>query len=97
LAGNRGAQSWFLALIGGVLAAGPVYAWYALLRELRGNGMTASLAAVFLSSRSVKLPMLPLMIHYFGPAYTFVLCRYLLVFSIVSGVVMAKLADSEIA
>jgi len=39
--------------------------------------MRASLAAVFLNSRALKLPFLPLMIHYFGIAYTLVLCLYL--------------------
>lgn len=52
-------KGWFLAVVGGVLATGPVYAWYALLRELREKGMRASLAAVFLYSRALKLPLLP--------------------------------------
>jgi len=71
----------------------PVYTWYALLRELREKGMRASLAAVFLYSRAVKLPLLPLMIHYFGTAYTLVLCLYLIGFSLVTGVLIRKLED----
>jgi hypothetical protein len=55
----------------------------------------APLAAVFLYSRAVKLPFLPLMIHYFGTAYTLVLCLYLLGFSIMNGVLMVKLEDRE--
>ncbi len=93
LGGEAGIKGWLIAAVGGVLAAGPVYAWYALLRELRENGMRASLAAVFLYSRAVKLPLLPLMIHYFGAAYTLVLCLYLLGFSIVSGVLMVNFED----
>jgi len=92
---EAGFKGWLIAAVGGVLASGPVYAWYALLRELREKGMRASLAAVFLYSRAVKLPLLPLMIHYFGAAYTLVLCLYLLGFSIVSGVLMVKLEDRE--
>ena len=79
-----------------MLAAGPIYAWYALLRDLREKGMRASLAAVFLYSRAIKLPLLPLMIHYFGIAYTLVLCLYLLAFSIISGIMMMKLEDRKI-
>lgn len=92
---EAGIKGWLIAAVGGVLATGPIYAWYALLRELREKGMRVSLAAVFLYSRAVKLPLLPLMIHYFGTAYTLVLCLYLLGFSIVSGVLMVKLEDRE--
>jgi uncharacterized membrane protein YraQ (UPF0718 family) len=92
---EAGFKGWFIAAVGGVLATGPIYAWYALLRDLREKGMRASLAAVFLYSRAVKLPLLPLMIHYFGTAYTSVLCLYLFAFSIVSGVMMLKLEYRE--
>jgi len=92
---DAGIKAWLIAAIGGVLATGPVYAWYTLLRELREKGMSASLAAVFLYSRAIKLPLLPLMIHYFGSAYALVLCLYLLGFSIVSGVLMRKLDERE--
>jgi uncharacterized membrane protein YraQ (UPF0718 family) len=94
---EAGVKGWLWAAVGGVLATGPIYAWYALLRELREKGMRASLAAVFLYSRAVKLPLLPLMIHYFGTTYTLVFCLYLLGFSIVSGVLMMKLEDREVA
>jgi uncharacterized membrane protein YraQ (UPF0718 family) len=49
---EAGIKGWLLAAVGGVLAAGPIYAWYALLRELREKGMHASLAAAFLYSRA---------------------------------------------
>jgi hypothetical protein len=51
--------------------------------------MRASLASAFLYSRAIKLPLLPLMVHYFGGLYTAVLCIYLLVFAFVSGIAMA--------
>jgi uncharacterized membrane protein YraQ (UPF0718 family) len=92
---EAGSKAWLIAAAGGVLATGPIYAWYALLRELRGKGMRTSLAAVFLYSRAVKLPLLPLMIHYFGAAYTVVLCLYLFGFSILNGLLMVKLVDRE--
>jgi len=92
---EAGIKGWFMAVVGGVLAAGPIYAWYALLRELREKGMRASLAAVFLYSRALKLPLLPLMIHYFGINYTLLLCLYLLGFSILSGILMVKFEDHE--
>ncbi len=63
---EAGVKGWFLAAVGGVLATGPIYAWYALLQELREKGMRAPVAAVFLYSRALKLPLLPLKVHYSG-------------------------------
>ena len=92
---EAGLKGWLIAAVGGVLATGPVYPWYALLHELREEGMRTPLVTVFLYSRAVKLPLLPLMIHYFGTAYTLVLCLYLLGFSIVNGVLMIKFDNRE--
>ena len=92
---EAGIGGWLLAAVGGVLATGPVYAWYALLRELREKGMRAPLAAVFLYSRAIKLPLLPMMIHYFGTAYTLVLCLYLFRFSLVSCAIMVRMERSD--
>jgi uncharacterized membrane protein YraQ (UPF0718 family) len=88
---ESGLKGWFMAAFGGVLATGPIYPWYALLQELRGKGMRASLVAVFLYSRAIKLPLLPLMVHYFGVTFTLVLCLYLLAFSIVNGILVGLL------
>jgi uncharacterized membrane protein YraQ (UPF0718 family) len=86
-----GLKGWAVALVSGMLSVGPVYAWYALLRDLREKGMRSGLIAVFLYSRAIKLPLLPLMIHYFGLAYTLLLIAYLLLFSLLNGVAMEKL------
>jgi uncharacterized membrane protein YraQ (UPF0718 family) len=86
-----GARGWLLALGAGILSAGPIYAWYPLLAELRGKGMRASSAAVFLYAGAIKLPLLPLLFHYFGAAYSIVLSLYLAGFAILSGVVMERI------
>jgi uncharacterized membrane protein YraQ (UPF0718 family) len=88
---GSGTKGWLAAVIGGVVSMGPIYAWYAMLSEMRQAGMRNSLVAAFLYSRAVKLPLLPIMIHYFGMAYTLVLCLYLIVFSIITGVLVEKL------
>jgi len=88
---RSGLTGWIIAVLGGVLSTGPVYPWYALLKELRDKGMKTSLAAAFLYSRAVKLPLLPLLVHYFGITYTVVLVFYLLGFSIISGLVMQQI------
>ena len=92
LGSGSGLKGWIAATLGGMLSLGPIYPWYAMLSELRQKGMRNALIASFLYSRAVKLPLLPLMIHYFGLAYMFILCFYLVVFSIVSGIVIEKLS-----
>ncbi|MFW2371936.1 MAG: permease [Gammaproteobacteria bacterium] len=93
LGSRSGITGWVTAIAGGVLSTGPVYPWYALLKDLREKGMKTSLAAVFLYSRAVKLPLLPLLVHYFGITYTAVLVSYLIIFSVISGLVMEKLVS----
>jgi len=88
---GSGLHGWLLAAAGGMLSSGPIYAWYALLAELRQKGMKTALLAVFLYARAIKLPLLPLMAHYFGLPYTIVLTLLLLAFSILSGLVMERL------
>lgn len=88
---GSGARGWIIAMTGGILSVGPVYPWYALLGDLQEKGMRNALIAVFLYSRAIKLPLLPLMIHYFGMAYTLVLVLCLAVFAMLNGVIMERL------
>ena len=92
---QSGIKGWGMAVIGGIVFLGPVYAWYTLLSELRQKGMREALIATFLCSRAIKLPLLPLMIHYFGVPYTLVLCCYLLVFAVINGLLVERLSRSE--
>jgi uncharacterized membrane protein YraQ (UPF0718 family) len=85
--GNLG---WLAAIVAGILSTGPVYAWYAVLHDLREKGMRTSLVAAMLYSRAVKIPLLPLLVHYFGPGYTMVLAFYLIAFSIIGGLLMER-------
>ncbi len=94
---GSGLKGWVVAVIGGVLSVGPVYPWYALLKELRTKGMRTALIAVFLYNRGIKLPLLPLMIHYFGMAFTLILAAYLTLFSLLSGVIMEKIIDDDVS
>ncbi len=96
LGSGSGIKGWIAAALGGMLSLGPIYPWYAMLGELRQKGMRNALIATFLYSRAVKLPLLPLMIHYFGVAYTLVLCLYLISFSIISGIVVEKLIPERV-
>ncbi len=88
---EAGLKGWLVAVGGGILSIGPIYAWYTVLSELQEKGMRTALVAAFLYSRAVKLPLLPLMIHYFGFTYTLILCLYLIVFAVINGILVEKL------
>ncbi|MEW6132107.1 MAG: permease [Pseudomonadota bacterium] len=86
-----GLRGWLLALAAGVISTGPIYTWFALLAELRKKGMRTALVAVLLYARAIKLPLLPLLAHYFGPRYMLVLSLFIAVFSVVNGLAMERL------
>lgn len=89
---GSGWRGWLLALAAGVVSTGPVYAWYALLGELRAKGMRDALVAVALYARAIKLPLLPVLAHYFGFAYMLVLSLWLAVFASINGLLTEWLA-----
>lgn len=70
---GSGVQAMLLSAAAGIVSAGPIYAWYPLLKDLREKGAAHSLIAVFLYNRSVKPFLLPIMIAYFGWLYVVVL------------------------
>ena len=82
---GSGIKGWFLAIFTGILSHGPVYAWYPLLRDLRNQGMKSGLIAAFLYNRAIKIPLLPLMVYYFGARFVLIFTCYIVVASIVQG------------
>jgi uncharacterized membrane protein YraQ (UPF0718 family) len=88
---RSGILGWLAAIVAGILSTGPVYAWYAVLHDLRQKGMRTSPVATMLYTRAVKLPLLPLLVHYFGLGYTMVLVLYLIGFSIIGGLLMERI------
>jgi uncharacterized membrane protein YraQ (UPF0718 family) len=83
---DAGLRGWLMTMVCGILSVGHVYTWYALLGDLKTKGMRPAFIAAFLYNRVVKIPLLPLMIHYFGWSYTVVLSVYLTIFAVVNGV-----------
>jgi uncharacterized membrane protein YraQ (UPF0718 family) len=59
--------------------------WCPILGELRSQGLKTGLAAAFLYSRAIKIPMLPFMAHYFGASYSAIFVIRVLVFSVLGG------------
>ncbi len=88
---DSGLRGWLFAIAAGVLSHGPIYPWYPLLQQLRERGGRPALLAAFLYARSIKLPFLPLMAHYFGLAYTVIVSLLILLFSIVNGLAVEGL------
>lgn len=92
---DSGLKGWLIAIVGGILSVGSIYPWFALLRDFKAKGMRPALMAVFLYNRAVKLPLLPLLIQYFGLTYTVLLAAYMILFSLLGGVLLEKLLPKE--
>ncbi len=82
---ESGAMGWFWAMAAGVLSHGPMYIWYPFLEDLREHGARDGLIATFFYARALKVPLLPLMIDYFGLVFTGVLSLYILVGALLQG------------
>ncbi|MCD6237029.1 MAG: permease [Thermoplasmata archaeon] len=87
---ESGAKGWLLAISFGILSHGSIYVWYPLLKELKEHGMRIGLIATFLYNRAVKIPLLPLMIFYFGIPFVAVLTLYIIIASFVEGKILEK-------
>ena len=73
-----GMRGCFWAIGTGILSHGPIYLWYPLLKQLREQGMRNGLAAVFLYNRAIKIPLLTVMLYYFGTKFVIVMIVYMI-------------------
>jgi uncharacterized membrane protein YraQ (UPF0718 family) len=78
----------------GIISAGPIYAWYPILKDLREKGAKHSLVAVFLVNRAVKPFLLPMMISLFGWTYVLALTFLTIAGSLFVGFVVGTFLDS---
>jgi uncharacterized membrane protein YraQ (UPF0718 family) len=93
LGDGSGLKGWVFAIGGGILSSGPVYMWYPLLSDLREKGMRDSLIAAFIYNRAVKIPLLPVMVLYFGWAFTLVLSVLMVIFSVINGLLVERFKE----
>jgi len=93
---NSGIKGWLWALIAGILSHGPMYVWYSMLEDLRTHGMRDGLIVVFFASRAIKIPLLPMMIDYFGWAFTLILSFYILIGALIQGWILEILEQRTI-
>ena len=70
---GSGIKGSIISTTAGIISAGPIYAWYPILKDLREKGASNSSIAIFLGNRAVKPFLLPIMISYFGWIYVLVL------------------------
>jgi len=86
LLGERsGVKGMMLALVAGIISAGPIFAWYPLLKKLKSEGAGEGPIAIFLYNRAVKPFLLPVMIGFYGWPYVLVLTFLMILGSIVVG------------
>ena len=90
---ESGVRGWYLAITMGILSHGPIYVWYPFLKDLRDHGMRSGLVAVFLYNRAIKIPLLPVMIYYFGFGFVFILLIYMIIASVIEGKIIETITN----
>ena len=88
---EAGKGGWLIAMVAGIVSAGPIYLWYPLLSDLQEKGMRPAFTAVFLYNRAVKIPLLPMMILYFGLKSVIILTLYMMIFSMLNGLIVERI------
>jgi len=84
-------KAWLISSIAGIISSGPIYLWYPLLAEAREKGASNSSITIFLYNRAVKPALLPLMVFYFGIAYTVVLTIVMILVGGLQGYLIEKI------
>ena len=92
---GSGLRGWIFALLGGIISSGPIYMWYPLLGDLKEKGMRESLIAAFLYNRAIKIPLVPMMVHYFGWPFAVILSLYMVIFSVLNGLAVEGLSEGR--
>ena len=92
---QSGIKGWAIAVVGGILSHGSSYIWYQMLANLREQKVRDGLLVTFLYARAIKLPWLPLMISYFGYAFTALLMFYIIIGALVQGLIVEKTSLSQ--
>jgi len=88
---KSGIKGWFIAVLGGLFSHGSSYVWYPILQDFRLHGAKDGLIISFFYARAIKLPWLPMMISYFGLSFTLVLTLYILIASVLQGLLADRL------
>ncbi|OQX73393.1 MAG: permease [Campylobacteraceae bacterium 4484_4] len=87
---ESGLKGWIYATVGGILSHGPSYVWYPMLAQIRDHGAKEGLIVTFFYARAIKLPLLPIMISYFGWRFTLVFSLWLIATAVLQGAIYEK-------
>jgi len=93
---SRSFKGWIAAVITGIISTGPIYMWYPLLAELQEKGVKNGFIATFLYNRAVKLPLLPVIVVYFGFKFVIVLTFVMIFISVLEGLIINKIVGVKI-
>jgi uncharacterized membrane protein YraQ (UPF0718 family) len=88
LGADSGLRGWFYAILGGIFISGPPFILYPMLGELKKNGARNGLIAAMLYNRNVKIYFFPAIIYYFNLRYAVVLSIYIILFSVLNGILL---------
>jgi len=80
-----------LAIVGWILSSGPIYLRYWFLKKLHKSWLTLWHIAWFSYSRAIKIPLIPMMIIYFGVKFSLVFVAILLLLSFLQCLVIDKI------
>lgn len=94
---EAGGKGWVISIITGIISAGPVYAWYPLMKDLQTKGIKDKFLATFLYNRGIKLQWAPMLIALFGWKYSVTLLIVMGALSVPQGIITGKLVNSKTA
>jgi uncharacterized membrane protein YraQ (UPF0718 family) len=92
---KAGIKGWLISIITGILSTGPIYMWYPLLKNLKQRGARDAYIATFLYNRSIKLPILPIIIFYFSLKFVIVLLTVMIFVSVIQGIIVEKIVGGN--
>jgi uncharacterized membrane protein YraQ (UPF0718 family) len=95
LGDKSGLKGWLIALAAGIASHGPMYAWYPMIEDLKRHGLRDGLVATFFYARAVKVPLLPIMIDYFGLTFTAIITVYTLIAAVVQGILIDQIHNKS--
>ncbi len=87
---ESGLRGWVYATVGGILSHGPSYVWYPMLAKIRDHGAKEGLLVTFFYTRAIKLPLLPILVDYFGWKYALLFSFWLIVTGVVQGLLYER-------
>lgn len=92
---ESGLKGWLYAIAAGIFISGPPYLLFPMLGQLKRHGARNALLAAMLYNRNVKIHFLPALIYYFGWPYAVTLSVYIILFSLLNGIVVEWLVKND--